>query len=61
LERFGHRTSPGERHRAEGIDGGTQLLAIAERQPELSQIGVGQGWQYRQVDLLGAKDFDVFR
>ncbi len=34
---------------------------MPERQAELPQIGIGQGWQHRRVDLLGAKDLDVFR
>src|SRR3954454_1798856 len=41
LERFGCRRSARERRRAEGIDGGTQFLAIAERQAELPEIGIG--------------------
>ena len=57
----GRRNSAGEVCRAERVDGGAQFLAIAERQAEFPQIGIGQGWQYRRVDLLGAKEFGVFR
>ena len=56
-----HRNGAGEVCCAERVDGGAQLLAVAERQAELSQIGVGQARQYHRVDLLGAKEFGVFR
>jgi hypothetical protein len=46
---------------AEGINSGTQFLAIAERQAKFPEIGIRQGWQHRRVDLLGVKDFGVFR
>jgi len=55
-----HRNGAGEVWRAEDVVGGAQFLAIAERQAELAQIGIGQGRQYRRVDLLGAKELDVF-
>jgi hypothetical protein len=56
-----HRNSAGEVCRAERVDGGAQFLAVAERQAELAQIGVSQARQYRRIDLLGAKEFGVFR
>jgi hypothetical protein len=61
LERFWRRRSAWEGSCAEGIDGGTQFLAVAERQAELPEIGIGQGWQHRRVDLLRAKGLGVFR
>jgi hypothetical protein len=40
---------------------GTKLLAIAERQAEFAKIGIGQGRQYRGIDLLGTEHLDMFR
>jgi hypothetical protein len=63
LFRVGTRSWDWERsrRRTERVDGRTQFLAIAERQAKLAQIGIGQGWQHRRVDLLSAKEFGVFR
>ena len=60
-ERFGCRQSADDRRRAERIDRGAQFLAVAEWQAEFPEIGIGQGWQHRRIDLLGAKNLGVFR
>ncbi len=55
------RSDGGKRRGGESIDRGTKLLAIAERQAEFAKIGIGQGRQYRGIDLLGTEHLDMFR
>ena len=61
MGRFGRRRSASERRRRERIDGGTQFLAISERQAKFPEIRITYGRQHRCVDLLGAEDFDMLR
>ena len=61
LDFCGHRRNARYTHDTEGINSCTQFLAITQWQAEFPEIGIRQGRQHRRVDLLGAKDFGVFR
>src|SRR5690242_10902689 len=54
-------TSPRFWPSRQGIDGGAQFLAVAERQTEFSKIVVGQRRQYARVDPFGTEPFGVLR